>query len=48
VKDSAATLTCEDGNEHMVYTKAIPFTDFPGAGITLWYTNNTILLPSEY
>src|SRR5271169_754414 len=27
--DSTATLTCEDGNDHTVFTKAIPFTDFP-------------------
>jgi hypothetical protein len=48
VNDSAATLTCEDGNNRIVHTKAIPFTDFPEPGITLWCTNNTILLPSEY
>lgn len=48
VKDSAATLTCEDGNDRIVNTKGIPFTDFPSPGITLWCVNNTILLPSEY
>jgi len=48
VKGSAPTLTCEDGNDCIVHTKAIPFTDFPGPGITLWCTNNTIHLPSEY
>jgi hypothetical protein len=39
-------LTCEDGNE--VYRKALDFTDFPAAGVTLYFTDNTILLPSEY
>ena len=48
VRGSAATLTCEDGNDCIVRTKAVPFTDFPGPGITLWCANNTILLPSEY
>jgi hypothetical protein len=48
VKGTAATLTCEDGNDRAVQTKAIPFTDFPEPGIILWCTNNTILLPSEY
>jgi len=48
VKGAAATLTCEDGNYGTVYTKAVPFTDFPEPGITLWCTKNTILLPSEY
>jgi hypothetical protein len=46
--DKTATLTCEDGNKNVLYVKRIEFTDFPPAGITLWYTNNTILLPSEY
>jgi hypothetical protein len=26
----------------------IEYTDFPPDGITLYFTNNTILLPSEY
>jgi len=46
--DHTGILTCEDGNDHVVYTKHIAFTDFPPDGITLWFTNNTILLPSEY
>jgi hypothetical protein len=46
--DHTATLTCEDGNDRVVYTKQIEYTDFPPEGITLWFTNNTILLPSEY
>ena len=46
--DNSATLTCDDGNGNIVFTKAIEFTDFPPEGITLYFTNNTILLPSEY
>ena len=46
--DSTATLTCEDGNGHVVFKKRLDFTDFPLCGITLWFTDNTILLPSEY
>jgi hypothetical protein len=45
--DHSATLTCEDGNYKVVCTKQIPFTDFPPEGITLWFENNTIYLPSE-
>jgi hypothetical protein len=48
VKGTAATLTCDDGNDSTVRSKCIPFTDFPEPGITLWYANDTILLPSEY
>ena len=46
--DMTADLTCEDGNDNVVCTKTIPFTDFPLEGITFWFTDNTILLPSEY
>ena len=48
VKDSAAVLTCEDGNYNTVFSKNIEFTDFPLPEITLWFTDNVILLPSEY
>jgi hypothetical protein len=46
--DHTATLTCGDGNNNVVYTKRIDFTDFPLPEISLWFTDNTILLPSEY
>jgi hypothetical protein len=46
--DRSATLTCEDGNGHKVFTKAISLTDFPLEEITLYFTNSVILLPSEY
>jgi hypothetical protein len=48
VKDNSARLACDDGNDRGVFTKAIPFTDFPEPGITLYCTDNVILLPSEY
>jgi Family of unknown function (DUF6876) len=49
VKDNdSATLVCEDGNDKAVFTKEIPFTDFPREGVTLWFTNNVIYLPSEH
>jgi hypothetical protein len=47
-ENHTATLTCEDGNRHVVFTKEIEFTDFPSDEITLWFANNTIFLPSEY
>ena len=46
--DCSATLTCEDGNGNTVFTKAIAYTGFPVAEITLWFANNTIHLPSEH
>jgi hypothetical protein len=46
--DRTGILTCEDGNGHPVHRKALDFTDFPVAGVTLWFANNTIYLPSEH
>jgi hypothetical protein len=44
---SSAVLTCDDGNGNVVYTKQIEYTDFPAAEVQMYFTNNTILLPSE-
>jgi hypothetical protein len=46
--DHSARLTCEDGNGNVVFSKIIPYSDFPLEEITLYFTNKTILLPSEY
>ena len=46
--DHTAVLTCDDGNGNVVFTKRIEFTDFPLPEVTLYFTGNTILLPSEY
>ena len=48
VTGSRATLDCEDGNGKVVYSKRIDFTDFPEPGVTLFMTDNVMLLPSEY
>ena len=46
--DRSASLTCDDGNNNIVYTQQIEFTDFPLDEIRLYFTDNVILLPSEY
>ena len=46
--DRTAVLTCDDGNGKIVFSKEIEYTDFPLDEITFYFTNNTILLPSEY
>ena len=46
--DRTATLTCDDGNGITVFEQRLDYTDFPVDGITLYFTDNTILLPSEY
>jgi hypothetical protein len=46
--DSTAVVTCEDGDGKTVATQTLEFTDFPKEGVELWFTDNTILLPSEH
>jgi hypothetical protein len=46
--DRTATLTCDDGNGNVVFSKEIEYTDFPLAELTLWFANNVIYLPSEH
>lgn len=51
VKDSKATLTCDDGNGHVLLSEEITYTDFPLAEIDLWVEVGEapcILLPSEH
>lgn len=46
--DRTATLACDDGNGNIVFTKELEYTDFPLDEIKVYFTDNTILLPSEY
>jgi hypothetical protein len=51
--DRKATLTTSDGNDGILKTEKLPFTDFPLSEITLWAVRNesdgfTIMLPREY
>jgi hypothetical protein len=48
VSDRKGVLTCEDGDDNVVLTKQIPFTDFPLAEIKFYFTDDVILLTSEY
>jgi len=47
-EDESATFKATDGNKKVLYTQKIPYTDFPLNEITLYFTDNIILLPSEY
>jgi hypothetical protein len=40
--------TCENGDDTEVYGKVFDFTDFRSPGVTLYFTNDTILMPSEF
>jgi hypothetical protein len=52
VANNRGLLTCDDGNENIVYSKLIEFTDFPQPGIKFYvecdHENKVILLPSEH
>jgi hypothetical protein len=37
-----------DGNGNIVYSKEIPFTDFPLDEVNLWFSNGVIYLPNEH
>lgn len=47
-EDNSATLRLEDGDKKHVKSFEISYTDFPLKEITLWLTDNVLLLPSEY
>ena len=48
-EDRTATLMCCDGNDdNAVFQKELEYTDFPPPGVTLWFENNTIYVPSEH
>lgn len=46
--DHRAKITVDDGDHNVIHRAEIPFTDFPQPGITLWFVDLVILLPSEY
>ena len=46
--DHSATLICTDGDDGELYSHPIPWTDFPLASVSLWFSNRTLYLPSEH
>ncbi len=47
-ENGSAKMIIEDGNKNLVVQYNIAYTDFPEKEFTLWFTDNVILLPSEY
>lgn len=43
-----ALIWVEDGNDNLVESFKLEFTDFPLPEFTLWFSNKTLLLPSEW
>lgn len=42
-----ARLSCEDGNDNVVYTQDLDFTTFPLSSVMLYFENGVLYLPSE-
>ena len=43
-----AKLKCTDGNDNFLFEENITYTDFPLQSIRFFFTDNVLLLPSEY
>lgn len=41
-------IVVEDGDENVIHRHKLSYTDFPEPGVTLWFVDGVILLPSEY
>lgn len=47
-ENHSAIVICTDGNDNILRTQDIPFTDFEAREATIWVECLTILLPSEH
>lgn len=47
-ENKTAILQCGDGTGNIVFTHTLNYTDFPLSKIRLYFTDNVLLLPSEW
>ena len=48
VNDAKAVIRVSDGNDALLFTRHIPFTDAPAGHWRFYLTDSVMLLPSEY
>ena len=48
LENSSWTIRCTDGNNNVLATQDIPYSDFPIDSIDIWLVDGVCLLPSEY
>lgn len=52
VDGTKGVITCDDGNNNILLTQKIPFTDFYSKTqlneVSLWLIDGVLILPSEY
>lgn len=41
-------ISCNDGNDNMLYSKDISYSDFPLDSVVLWVVDKVVMLPREY
>ena len=46
--DRSAVVLCCDGNDKILKSQEIPFTDFKATEATIWVEGDVMLLPSEH
>jgi hypothetical protein len=47
-EDHTAAAIAEDGNGKELFRQEIEYSDFPLSEVRLYFTDGTLLLPSEY
>jgi hypothetical protein len=47
-ENRGAQIKVEDGNNNLIKSFELEFTDFPLKQIDLWFIEGTLILPSEY
>ena len=47
-ENGSVIISVEDGNDSVLKSFKIPFTDFPMQSIDLWLVDSVLILPSEY
>lgn len=47
IEGSKFKATCEDGNDNVVTSQDIPYSDFEYDTYTIWKMDNVLMLPSE-
>lgn len=48
VANDKADITVDDGNDNVLATRNVPYTDCPTGTYKFYFTDNVMLLPSEY
>jgi len=48
IGENAAIIKCTDGNDKVLKSQMIEYTDFRADKATIWVEGNTALLPSEH